>query len=317
MKLVSKIESFHSMNTTIISALCTPLNQDESLHRVGLETHLNEQWTAGISSVLVAGTMGCMQLLREDTYLDLVRHSIEVSRGRGELLVGVGDTSFVRTRDRIQSIDQMDIDGVVVVDPYFFGYSQAEQLDYYCALADISRKPVYVYHLPARTRAELTFDTVVGLSKHPNIRGIKCTRDDGDWARQIIPIVEESFRVMAGHGALMDVLIRAGVREHVDGVYSLFPKWALEIAEASDRGDWGLAAERQAVLSEFMVKVLPRYPVLSACTAILNARGILGNLAPRPMFPLDQQLREQLLAEPVVMRLQQSTVCLPTQEDST
>ena len=302
------------MNRTIISALCTPLDKEESLHRSGLEAHLEEQWAAGIPSVLVGGTMGCMQLVRDDTYLDLVRHSVDISRGRGEILVGVGDASFVRTRDRIQSVDQMDIDGVVVLDPFLFSYSQIEQLDYYRALADASRKPVFVYHLPARTGAELTFDTVVSLSNHPNIRGIKCTRDDGDWARQIVPLVEDSFRVMAGHGALVNVLARAGVREHVDGVFSLFPQWVLGITEAANRGEWDLAAERQAVLSEFMLDVLSRYPVFPACTAILNARGILGNVAPRPMRPLDQQQRKQLLAEPVVIQLQQSAILQTTQD---
>ncbi len=296
------------MSTTIVSAICTPLDEEESLHRAGLEAHLKTQWAAGIPSILVGGTMGCMQLLRDDTYLDLVRQSVDISRGQGEILIGVGDASLVRTRARIQSVDQMSIDGVVIVDPYLFNYSQAELLDYFRSLADISRKPVYIYHLPIRTNAELTFDTVVSLSKHPNIRGIKCTKDDGEWARQIIPLVDDSFRVMAGHGTRMDVLIRAGVREHVDGVYSLFPQWALKIAEAADRGDWDLAAERQAILSEFMLTVLPRYPVLPACTAILNARDIPGNFAPRPMCPIDQQQREQLLAEPTVIRLQQSAV---------
>ena len=299
------------MNTTIIPAICTPLDQEESLHRSGLEAHLEEQWAVGIPGVLVGGSMGCMQLLRDDTYFDLVRHSVDISRGRGEILVGVGDASFERTRARIQNVDQMDIDGVVVLDPYLFKYSQTELLDYHRTLADISRKPVYIYHLPVRTGAELTFDTVVSLSKHPNIQGIKCTRDEGEWARQIIPLVDDSFRVMAGHGALVDMLIRAGVREHVDGVHSLFPQWTLGIAEAADQGDWDLAAKRQEVLSEFIHSVLSRYPVWPSCTAILNARGIPGNVAPRPMCPLDQQTSEQLLAEPTVMRLQNGDSALP------
>jgi 4-hydroxy-tetrahydrodipicolinate synthase len=35
-------------------------------------------------------------------------------------------------------------------------------------------------------------------------------------------------------------------------------------------------------------------------TAMLNARGIPGNYAPRPMRPLNDAAREALLAEPVV-----------------
>jgi len=38
--------------------------------------------------------MGLMQLLDDETYRELVHHSVRLARGHGEILVGVGDTSF-------------------------------------------------------------------------------------------------------------------------------------------------------------------------------------------------------------------------------
>ena len=84
------------------SAVGTPLDQDGCLHEESLEKHLDEQWSNGISGVFVAGSMGAMQRLRDRTYLRLVQRSAELCRGRGGLLVGAGDTSFARTRDRIE-----------------------------------------------------------------------------------------------------------------------------------------------------------------------------------------------------------------------
>lgn len=301
------------MKTSLTAAICTPLNQEESLHRAGLAAHLEEQWAAGIPSVLVAGSMGCMQLLRDDTYFDLVRHSVDVSRGRGEILVGVGDASFARTRTRIEQVSAMDIDGVVVIDLYLFQYSQAEQSDYYRALADVSRKPLFIYHLPERTAACLELDTLVSLSKHPNIRGVKCS-EDVDWVRQLISRVDSSFRVMSARSTMMDVLVQLGVREFVDGAFSIFPQWAMATAKAAETSAEMSASDHQATLSEFIHGVLSRYPVLPACTAILNARGVPGNCAPQPMRLLDQRQREELLADPVVMRLQQCAVAAPPRD---
>ena len=82
----------------LISAVGTPLNPDESLHVDSLDRLLSLQWNAGIDGVLVAGTMGLMQLLREQTYAQLIEHSIELSRGKGELLVGIGDAGFAVRR---------------------------------------------------------------------------------------------------------------------------------------------------------------------------------------------------------------------------
>jgi 4-hydroxy-tetrahydrodipicolinate synthase len=122
--------------TNLISAICTPLTPDESLHHEGLEAHLDEQWQSGIAGALVGGTMGLMPLLADETYRDLVRQATRLTNGRGEVLVGVGDTSFARTLRRIEMAEEFDIDGVVIVTPYLWKYTQAELVDYYRALAD-------------------------------------------------------------------------------------------------------------------------------------------------------------------------------------
>ena len=168
------------MNTPLlISATGTPLTDRESLHVEGLRQHLDDQWNHGINGVLIAGTMGLMQLLTDQTYLDLIRQSVEFSKGRGELLVGAGDCSFARTEQRIEFLNQCRIDGVVVLTPYFVRFAQAELIDYYRALADVSRAPLYLYDLPQRTGCKIELPTAVELSKHPNIRGIKCSDEPG------------------------------------------------------------------------------------------------------------------------------------------
>ena len=300
------LEEIVAMKTTIISAVLTPLDSEESLHVKGLELHLEEQIVAGISGILAGGTMGLVQHLRDETYLQLIKESARATSGRAELLVGVGDLSFVRTRDRISVAQQCDIDGVVVVDPYFIPYNQKELVDYYETLADMSRVPVYLYYLPGRTGTQMSIDTVVTLSKHPNIRGIKCAVDFA-WTRQLMHQLDDSFRIIVAQVMQTDLLIRAGVREHLDGLYALFPSWTMRLVEAAKRGDWILAAEHQAVLSEFAREVLTKYPIWSACTAILNARGVPGNMAPRPMQQLLPQQSEELLNNPLVRQMQQST----------
>ena len=290
------------MKTTIISAIITPFGADESLHAEGLEAHIAEQWDGGISSLLTAGTMGLMQLLSDETYRDLVEQSVRFTAGRGEVLAGVGDTAFARTRNRIRMVEQFDIDGVVVLDPYLIPFNQEELIDYYRALADFSKKPLYLYYLPVRTGIEMTLETVVTLSRHPNIHGIKCSVDFA-WTRQLMHLLDPSFRVIVAQPMQLDVLIRGGVSEHLDGIFAVWPQWTVSIAEAVEQGDFELAARRQAVLSEFLRVVSGRYSVFPACAEILKLRGIPGNILPAPMRPLAEPQRQALLEEPVVKQL--------------
>jgi 4-hydroxy-tetrahydrodipicolinate synthase len=296
-----------AIRTRFISAICTPLTADESLHREGLEAHLDAQWRAGIAGVLVGGTMGLMQLLSDQTYRQLAQDSVTFTAGRGEVLVGVGDTSFARTRDRIRTVEQLAIDGVVVVTPYLWKYSQADLVDYYRALADASRKPLFLYDLPGLTGVKLELDTVLAVAKHPNIRGIKCSAP-WDWTRQLMDLVGDRFRVIPAQAHLVDTLIRCGVQSNLDGIFALAPRWVVDIAEAAERGDWGLAAERQRRLSALLHLVANRYPLFPACTALLNACGVPGNVAPAPMKPLAPEQQRALLSEPLVVGRMSSSV---------
>ena len=138
-------------NLYLCSAIGTPLNSDDTLCSEGLAAHLDDQAAAGIDGVLVAGTMGAMPLLTSATYAALIESSVVAWRKRGELLIGVGDLSYARTRERIQLANDFEIDGVVVLTPFFLKFSQAELIEYFEALAAESRSPLFLYDLPQRT----------------------------------------------------------------------------------------------------------------------------------------------------------------------
>ncbi len=282
---------------SFISAICTPLTDDEDLHEEGLAAHIEAQARAGISSLFVAGSMGCMQLLRDSTFRTLVQRSAELAKGRFELLAGAGDTSFARTRDRIRFLNDLPLDGVVVLTPYLYAFSQDELLEYFCALADVSQAPVYLYDLPQVTGTKIELETVLAAARHPNIAGIKCSDEPG-YARQLHDLTSDSFRVIIAQPDLIDVFIRHGFRDHLDGMYAVAPHWAMAIARHAAAGQWKEAARYQEMLSS-LKRTLLQYGV-AAFTAVLNAYGIPGNMAPRPTRSLTKEQRERLLAEPLV-----------------
>jgi 4-hydroxy-tetrahydrodipicolinate synthase len=247
--------------------------------------------------------MGAMPLLTQSAYEQLVRASVEQWSPRGELLVGVGDLSFARTRERIRFVNELRIDGAVVLTPFFLSYSQAELAQYFEALAAESRAPIYLYDLPQRTGIALEVETVLRLAQHPNIAGIKCSGDVGQVRRLIDACAGSSFRVIVAQAPLIDVLLRAGIGEHVDGVYCIVPRLVRGIFDAVEQEDWELSAKRSQTL-QGLLGLLRKYGVFAATTALLNHRGIAGNFAPRPHQPLSAALVEELLSEPTIRDLQ-------------
>lgn len=286
---------------SLIAAIGTPLTPEQDLHQQGLRLHLEDCWTNGMTGVLAGGTMGLMQLLTPGTYRSLVEVTVEQSTGRGEIFVGAGDTSLARTWERLRFLNDFPLAGVVVLPPFFVSFGQNELLKYYKALADFSESPIFLYDLPTRTRTRFCLETIVELSKHPNIQGIKVSESPA-WGRQLREATDPAFRVILAAPELMDVFIRSGFREHLDGMHAIAPAWVSAIARLALNEEWAEAAAVQQKLTALRDLIVP-CGVFPAFTAIMNARGIPGNFAPEPFIELAACERDRLLAHPLVDEL--------------
>jgi 4-hydroxy-tetrahydrodipicolinate synthase len=284
-------------------AVGTPLTDDELLHEQGLEAELAMLATSGIRSVFIAGSMGAMPLLRDQTYRRLIELSVSLWRGE-EIMAGAGDTSFSRTLERIEFLNQFQLHGVVVLAPYFWKFSQEDLVGYFTALAAASRCPLFLYDLPQVTGTKLQLDTVLALSKVPNIGGIKCSDEPG-YARVMVDRAPEKFRVIIAQPNLVDVFLRHGINEHLDGIYTVAPEWTMAIGRAADLGDWEQAAVWQRKLSDLLLVF--RDFGMPAFTPLMNQRNVPGNFVPRPFRPLSDARQRELLAAPIVRELLESS----------
>jgi 4-hydroxy-tetrahydrodipicolinate synthase len=277
-----------------ITAIGTPLAEDDSLHLEGLEAQLADQEAGGIKALLVGGTMGIMQMLTDQVWKDLIDHTISLGAGRFEIMVGVGDTSFARTRDRIAYLNnRKGVDSVVVLAPYFLQFNQDELFDYFAALADESNSPLYLYDLPAITGIRLEIPTVCKLASHPNIAGIKCS-DEFSTTRRLIDCVDSHFRVIVAQPEMIDAVLHHGVADNLDGMFAVFPHWVTALGKAAQAGKWDEAAKWQQKMN-LIRRAMIGVGVWGGFTAIMNARGIPGRFAPRPIRMLDGKSKSALL----------------------
>ena len=281
-----------------ITAIGTPLTDDELLCEEGLEQELADQKAKGFDGILVAGSMGCMPLLRNETWCRLIERSIELFDG--EIIVGASECGYGRTADRIEYINRFKVDGVAILAPYFWKLSQVELVSYYQSLADVSRAPIYMYDLPQVVGTKLSLDTCIELSRHPNIAGAKLSGPP-DFARQLIDAVGDRFRVVIAQPDLVDMLIKCGLKNHLDGIWTITPGWAQQIRMAAENNDWEQAAIYTQKMSAVR-RLLPKYG-RGCITDIMNARGIEGTFVGQPFKRLDAGKKQELLNEPIMQEL--------------
>lgn len=295
-----------AISRRLITATLTPLDDHDRLHTDGLEAHLDDQHRAGIRKLLIAGTMGLMPLLPDQTWIDLVRVAVELNKGRFELLIGATDHSTTRMLQRIEFLNSIDgIDGVTVMTPSFYKFTAEQYEAFYREVASASRYPVLIYHLPGLTGLQLPEEAWLAIAGIPNIIGAKfsgCV----SLVRKLAPRWPEGFRAIVAEPMMTDQLFHAGVAEHLDGIWALVPELAVTIDRACEQGLYEQAADAQNRLC-YLHSMLVEFGVFEAATVILNARGVPGRMAPKPIGALSEdragELLDRLEARGVVGRI--------------
>ncbi|UUO07824.1 dihydrodipicolinate synthase family protein [Blastopirellula sp. J2-11] len=289
------------MHTRLISAICTPIHSNGDLHAEGLTAHIEAQIAAGIDGLLVAGTMGLMQLQTDATYEKLIEESVSIASARTEMWVGVGDASYHRTLARIRIAERQPVDGLVILTPYLMKFTEQELLRYYLQLADAANKPLFLYDLPGLTGTALSMELIEQVVAHPNVHGLKCTRD-WQWTTELWERFGERTRVVPAQPERVADLIRLGVPDNLDGLFAIFPNQSRALADAADQGQWEEAAQLQADLCRFL-EIGRASKLFGAVSSILNALGVPGLMAPAPYDQLSSEEQDQLLNDATIRRL--------------
>jgi len=142
--------------------------------------------------------------------------------------------------------------------------------------------------------------TFLQLSEHPNIHGAKLSCDV-DFIRQLYDRIGDKFRIITASPNLVDVCLKYGLTEHLDGVWAIMPGWTVALGECAARGDWEGAAKYQRQITEVR-NLLLKYG-FAAFAEMMNARGIPGDFVPRPSSRLSESQKETLLNEPIMKKL--------------
>jgi hypothetical protein len=96
------------------------------------------------------------------------------------------------------------------------------------------------------------------------------------------------------------LLVRAGIRHNLDGIFSVVPDLTASIVAAAEDGEYAEATAQQRKLSDLLQLITTKYPVMPACSAILQARGIPARIHPMPQDSIAGNQLARFLDEPLV-----------------
>ncbi|MFV5690096.1 dihydrodipicolinate synthase family protein [Flavobacterium sp. ZT3R25] len=285
----------------IIPPMVTPLLSDNlTLDIKGVQHLVEHLVSGGVHGIFILGTTGESTSLSYKTREQLIIESCKAVNGRIPVFVGITDTSIEESIHLALIAQRVGAAAVVAAPPYYYGLGQEELYKYYWSLADQLTLPLFLYNMPSHTKINIDVKTVVRLSEHPNIIGLKDSSANAVYFQTLCYLLKTNFSLLVGPEEITAETVLRGGNGGVNGGANLFPKLYVALYNAAVAKDFARIEELQNLVMEISTKI---YTVgsygssyLKGLKGALSALGIInGNIAP-PFTTFDEKEMTKVIA---------------------
>lgn len=278
-----------------IPALVTPMGADGSVDYAAWDRLLDFHAAEGTDAVVVGGTTGESPTLESEELAELVRRAKARIGGRMPVIAGSGTNATAKSIDLSRAMVAAGADGLLAVTPYYNKPTQEGLFRHFTAIADAVDVPVVLYNVPGRTSCDLLPETVVRLSKHTRIAGIKEATGDLSRAEAILGAARPGFLLLSGDDPTAAELMRRGACGVISVTANVAPRAMHDMCAAALGGHHAAAAainERLMPLHLAMFVEANPIPVKWAVARL----GLIGPELRLPLTPLSDRLEDDVLA---------------------
>lgn len=192
-------------------ALVTPMTDDGAIDEKALDSLLEFHIVNGTDAIVAVGTTGESATLDEEEHCYVIRHVVKTVAGRIPVIAGTGSNSTTEAIELTRCAKEAGADACLLVTPYYNKPTQEGLYLHHKAIAEAVDIPQILYNVPGRTAVDMLPETVVRLSKIPNIIGIKEATGDIQRVRDILESVSGEFDIYSGDDATgMDFMLGGG-----------------------------------------------------------------------------------------------------------
>lgn len=261
-----------------------------------LYDHLIE---GGVDGILILGSIGEFFGVTGEQKKELIKYAVKSVNKRVELIVGTTSMIFDEIVELSNYALKEGADGVMVIPPYYFHFTDESVFQYYDELAQKIDGRLYLYNFPDRTGYEISPAVVRRLAeKHANIVGIKDTIGGVDHTRELIKAVEgirPDFLIYSGFDDNFAHNVLCGGNGCIAGLSNLYPQLTSSWAKAAREGDFVKLQEVQQKIDRLMDIYGVGKPFVPFIKEAMAMKGIIAHAtATKPMPVATEEQKKQL-----------------------
>ncbi len=291
-----KAEGGEVMLEGAYTAIITPFTRKGEVDYECLKDLIEFQIEGGVDGIVPVGTTGESPTLTVPEHNRVIEVTVEVCRGRVKVIAGTGANSTAEALELTRHAKDVGADATLQVTPYYNKPTQEGLIRHFSEIADIGL-PVVLYNIPGRTGREIAVETVVELSRHPNIVALKEAGGSVDRVSHIARRCE--IEVLSGDDSLTLPMMLVGAVGVISVATNVAPRPVSEMVHAALEGNWEKARKLHRRLhplfSDLFLETNP-IPVKAALAMMGRVEEVyrlpLCSMKPENRRRLEQTLRE-------------------------
>ena len=252
------------------TAMVTPFNANGSVDYGKLRDLVEEQVAGGVDGLVPVGTSGESPTLSMEEHSRVVEFVAETANRRVQVVAGTGANSTAEALRLTREALEMGVDASLQVCPYYNKPNQEGLYRHFSAIADLGL-PIILYNVPSRTGRDIALETVVRLSKHPNVAAVK--EASGSVARVSATVDACDITVLSGDDVLAFPMIAVGAKGVISVASNVAPGLVSKMINAALSGDMaGAATLHKRLYHLFRDLFIDTNPIPVKCALALMGR---------------------------------------------
>jgi 4-hydroxy-tetrahydrodipicolinate synthase len=229
--------------TGTITALVTPFTKGQVAYG-DLKRLIEHQIRGGIDGLVPVGTTGESPTVTHEEHIDIIRATVEMTKGRVPVIAGTGSNSTHEAVELTQQAQAVGADAMLVVAPYYNKPGPEGLFRHFSAVADATDKPIILYSIPGRCGIEISVPVVERLcAKFKHIRWIKEAGGSVDRVDQLKQAMGADITVLSGDDSLTLPFMSVGAEGVISVASNLYVREISQMVRLARADDFAKASK--------------------------------------------------------------------------
>ena len=220
----------------VIPAVTTKFTYDDQLDLETFEVNIKAQLEAGVSGIILGGTLGEASTLTNDEKRILIVKTIEIVKGKVPVIINIAEQSTVNAIDAAHKAEEYGANGLMILPPMRYKADARETVTYFKKVANSTTLPIMIYNNPVDYGIEVTLDMFEELTECKNIQAVKESTRDLSNVTRMRTRFGNRFSILCGVDTLVLESIFMGADGWVAGLVCAFPAETVAIYNLAKAG---------------------------------------------------------------------------------